>query len=178
MPTQQLSKSMCDDLKAYLDLKLAPLAARIDEVDRRDAEQFKVAQESLIKRAQTEKDVDIVRMRVNEFKEQMAVNTSTIQQSLNSMHEKIDKVQNTVDNVKANGRKGLNESIADIYSEIKTIKDDQSHNISHSPAWKFLSNKRVSKVMWILILYFLVQTVAHLLGYDINILNILVRTVQ
>lgn len=75
--------------------------------------------------------------------------------------EKIDKVQYSIDNVTANGRKGLNESIQDIHSEIRTLRNE----IQDYSWLKYLkSGKLGSKIIIGAIFYLVISTVFHLLG--------------
>ena len=167
-------KALVAEVIGHVDRVFDVLSDRINAVDKRDADQWEIGRREFAKLNVMERDVELVKGKVNNLEEKLGLISGSLAKSLDSLHDKLDTVQDTMNNVQANGRKGMSEAFHDIYHEVKDIKEDQSHNLSHSWVYKFMmSGSKLSWIIWGFIVWFTLAVGFHLAGVQVDWLKFL-----
>jgi hypothetical protein len=139
------------ELKNYVDDKVDKLSTRIDIIDQRDATQFSIAKTHIAEydvflnnQAQLKANFDILAERqarmiddlVPEFREGINrihtlvdthiqdenIKFQEVREDLREAASHVKSIQNTLDNVSANGNKGLSASLTDMYNKLSEVQ--------------------------------------------------------
>jgi hypothetical protein len=98
---------------------------------------------------------------------------NTFSDTLTTISDKLDGVQNTLNNVKVNGRMGLQESIQDIYTALGELKAEDNKKLLNRPLKEFFKGENpLGKVVVYGLVYLFIATTFHLLGIRIDFLSL------
>jgi hypothetical protein len=118
-------------------------------------------------------------------------NCSDLTRSINDLHTKFDahtldetvkfanmacdltRIQFAIDNVNANGRKGLNESFQDLYKAVTELRRADSKLFLNRSVRDVLFNKSwIGKAVLLIVLYIVTNTILHAMGIDISLIEL------
>lgn len=113
-----------------------------------------------------------------------------IRTELTSAAGHVEAIKHTLDNVSANGNKGLSSSLTDLYNKLDSLEKLNTGARARAKLWKVVHDVidntwflRPVKSVWGLIVYFIVavlvvNTVGHALGLEFNALSLIEKAVE
>jgi len=99
-------------------------------------------------------------------------NQAQMKEQIGNNQKGIQNINNTLDNVNANGRRGLGESIHDLYKAVDELKVIEAAHWYNKPLKEYLVSKWL-RILFLLSMFLLLTSVLHSLGIELDFQSIL-----
>ena len=93
--------------------------------------------------------------------------------ALKLVHKKLDGITYRLDNVRVNGRKGLQEALIDIFTDLHEMKEKENTKWYNRTIGQILSSKHfLMKLFWIAVVLIITLLILQAFGVDIDIASL------
>lgn len=207
---EEFKKEADNARKMTIEQVNSELLPRIDMIDKRDRDQYDTAKKIMVdlaavataKQSTVENQVSRVESEVQEILETRKELFGNINTQLEQLSEKLDthiknfstvnetllktsnhvyEIQRTLDNVSANGNKGLSASFTDVYNKLTEMQRvtagararekfwSDFGNVINTTSWLKPFRSKWGAVIYIALIVLIVNTVLHALGINFDI---------
>jgi hypothetical protein len=219
----------CDEVEKYLDKAIISvkkdIIPRINAIDKRDKEQFKLAKDHIANYATILDNQSSLKSNQIKMKEEIIILSERqrrifedfvpqLKEGMDSIHEKLDAhivdeekefqeirlstqkvadkaeaIQRTLDNVSANGNRGLSTSLTDIYEKLKDLEKITEGAKARTEFWlsaqKIINTNallkpfksKIGTIVYAIAFVIIINTILHSLGIEFDAIEIIKRLI-